>query len=145
MQKNELRRLHLIALIDSIGHGGISKVAMEIGKEASYVSRMLYEPGKAGGKPVTERTADLLDEAFPDWQRKSETVSVTPQLSALRCVDTAPKVNIEALNAIERLKLALNRKQLPPDALGLLVNDIEAKLMWVKKTMAKPAPKKKKD
>lgn len=65
--------------------------------------------------------------------------------TALRCVEAAPKVNNEALNAIERLKLALSRKQLPADALGLLVSDIEAKLMWVKKTIAKPAPKKKKD
>lgn len=143
MQKSELRRLDLIDLIDSIGHGGIAKVAQAIGKDASYVSRMLYESGKPGKKPVSEKSADLLDEAFPGWNKRILLgtpiipLSINPG-NALRSIDTTPRVNVPALNAIERLKLALGRKPLPQDALDMLVSDLEAKLEWVKKHGANP-------
>lgn len=67
MDKSEIRRQQLIALAEALGHGGIALIAAKIGKEPSYVSRMLYEPTKAGKKRVTEASADLLDRFFPGW------------------------------------------------------------------------------
>jgi hypothetical protein len=46
MDKYEKRRAALQALIDSLGRGGISKVAERIDKQPSYVSRMLFPPYK---------------------------------------------------------------------------------------------------
>lgn len=68
MDKYEIRRVALKRLVDKLGRGGIAKVAQEIGKEPSYVSRMLYEPGKPGRKRIGEDSAELLNVKFPDWQ-----------------------------------------------------------------------------
>lgn len=65
MDKYEQRRLALQALVDELGHGGISRIAKSIGKEASYVSRMLYPPGKSGAKRIGEDSSDLLRKAYP--------------------------------------------------------------------------------
>lgn len=67
MDKYEHRRMALQALVDGLGRGGITKVADKIGKDGSYVSRMLYPETKAGFKRMGEDTADKLDTAFPGW------------------------------------------------------------------------------
>lgn len=66
MDKYEQRRLALKALSDSLGRGGVAAIATRIGKDASYVSRMLYEPGKAGRKRIGEDMLGLLAAAYPD-------------------------------------------------------------------------------
>lgn len=66
MDKYELRRSQLSVLIKSIGKGGIKRVAETIGIDPSYVSRMLYEPGKAGRKRIGEDSLELLVTHFPD-------------------------------------------------------------------------------
>lgn len=67
MDKYETRRAALRNLVDSLGRGGISRVAEAIGKEPNYVSRMLYEENKPGRKRIGEDTAELLARAFPRW------------------------------------------------------------------------------
>lgn len=67
MDKFEQRRIALQALVDGLGHGGISQVADKIGKDASYVSRMLYPESKPGFKRIGEATADAVSTAFPLW------------------------------------------------------------------------------
>lgn len=67
MDKFEHRRQALRALVDNLGRGGISAVAKKIGKEASYVSRMLYPEGKGGMKRIGEDTVELLREAYPGF------------------------------------------------------------------------------
>lgn len=67
MDKYEQRRTALQALVDSLGRGAISRIAERIGKDASYVSRMLYPQSKAGFKRMGEDTADQLTAAFPAW------------------------------------------------------------------------------
>lgn len=62
-----MRRRALKKLVDHLGHGGITKVANAIGKDASYVSRMLYPEGKSGKKRIGEDTVDILTECFPGW------------------------------------------------------------------------------
>lgn len=61
----EQRRSALQALVDSLGRGGIASIAQQIGKDPSYVSRMLYPPGKSGAKRIGEDTALVLANAFP--------------------------------------------------------------------------------
>lgn len=65
MDKYEQRRQALRALVDGLGRGGISAVAKKIGKEASYVSRMLYPEGKSGMKRIGEDTVELLRAEYP--------------------------------------------------------------------------------
>ncbi len=67
MDKYEQRRAALQKLADSLGRGGITKIADKIGKQASYVSRMLYPEGKEGFKRIGEDTVDALNIAFPGW------------------------------------------------------------------------------
>lgn len=75
MDKYAQRRAALQKLADSLGRGGITKIADKIGKQASYVSRMLYPEGKEGFKRIGEDTVDLLDCAFPGWMLKYEFAS----------------------------------------------------------------------
>lgn len=67
VSKYESRRLALIDLVDSLGRGGVSHVAEMIGKDASYVSRMLYPEDKSGFKRIGEDTVEAITAAFPDW------------------------------------------------------------------------------
>lgn len=67
MDKYEQRRQALRALVDSLGRGGISAVAQKIGKDSSYVSRMLYPEGKNGMKRMGEDTVEVLQKAFPEF------------------------------------------------------------------------------
>lgn len=67
MDKYEQRRKALRALVDELGRGGISAVAQKIGKESSYVSRMLYPEGKNGKKRIGEDTVELLQKAYPEF------------------------------------------------------------------------------
>ena len=57
----------LKSLVDSYGRGGIAAVAIKIGKDASYVSRMLYKPGKPGAKRIGEDSFELLARNYPDF------------------------------------------------------------------------------
>jgi len=67
MDKYEARRTALKRLVDALGRGGIAKISAKVGKDASYVSRMLYEPGKAGGKRIGEDVWAELTLAYPDY------------------------------------------------------------------------------
>lgn len=63
----EVRRLALKALIDEKGRGGTAEVANRIGKEPSYVSRMLYPPGKTGRKRIGDELLEAITKAYPSW------------------------------------------------------------------------------
>lgn len=63
----EQRRTALQNLVDSLGRGGIASIAQQIGKDASYVSRMLYPVEKRGAKRIGEDTALLLLGAYPSF------------------------------------------------------------------------------
>ncbi len=67
MDKFEIRRAALRKLVDSFGRGGVAHVASKISRTDSYVSRMLYPQGKAGGKNIGEDLADALEREFPGW------------------------------------------------------------------------------
>lgn len=84
MDKYEQRRLALKALTDELGRGSLAKISSRIGKDASYVSRMLYEPGKAGRKRIGEDTWSLLLGAFP------EQLGEGPSANGVLGVETPP-------------------------------------------------------
>lgn len=67
MDKYDRRRSALQSLVDSIGRGGIAAVANAIGKSPSYVSRMLYPPGKPGFKRIGEDSLEPLANAYPEF------------------------------------------------------------------------------
>jgi len=75
MDKYEQRWAQLKALADDLGRGGVAAISAKIGKDASYVSRMLYEPGKAGRKRIGEDTLATLAHAFPDHFGDGRSVS----------------------------------------------------------------------
>lgn len=56
-----LRRQKLAEYIDSLGVGGQRKVADALGKDASYVSRMLYPDEKAGKKRIGDEMVLALE------------------------------------------------------------------------------------
>lgn len=67
MEISEHRRQALKALADQLGRGGIRSIAEKIGKDANYVSRMLYPADKKGSKGIGEDTALLLARAYPEF------------------------------------------------------------------------------
>lgn len=64
MDKFEIRRLNLIALLHSRCHGSAAELAEKIERQPSYVSRMLSEEGKASKKRIGESMADVIEKAF---------------------------------------------------------------------------------
>jgi hypothetical protein len=82
MTQNEQRRLALLDLVQRHngvnGRGGIARIASTIGKAPDYISRLLYEDGKAGKKNIGIEVLDALDKHFPGWQKKSLQAEPTP-------------------------------------------------------------------
>lgn len=66
-QRYEERRLALKAIVDSLGRGGSAEVARRIGRQASYVNRLLYPPGKDGAKRIGDALVVAITHAYPNW------------------------------------------------------------------------------
>jgi len=81
MDKYEQRRQALLALKESLGFGGIKKIAEKAGFPADYVSRMLYEPGKPHKKNIGEDSVDKISAAFPGWNSPDEDTLLRESLS----------------------------------------------------------------
>lgn len=91
MDMYEHRRVALQALVDSLGRGGITRIAHQIGKDASYVSRMLYPAEKSGSKRIGEDTAHLLAKAFPGFFGNGKELLVTLPAEPLRGTTKIPE------------------------------------------------------
>lgn len=61
MDKYELRRQRLRQLIDDQCGGIAAELAKRIGRDPSYVSRMLYPDGKAGKKRIGDDMVELIE------------------------------------------------------------------------------------
>ncbi|MEH6434326.1 S24 family peptidase [Massilia sp. DD77] len=64
MDKYEIRRLNLLALLRTHCGGKAATLADKIGRSPSYVSRMLYVEGKEGKKRIGEDMRDLIESAL---------------------------------------------------------------------------------
>lgn len=64
MDKYEKRRQRLIQIRDEMCGGKAVDVARKIEREPSYVSRMLYEPGKNGRKRIADDMIEIIETAF---------------------------------------------------------------------------------
>jgi phage repressor protein C with HTH and peptisase S24 domain len=64
MDKFEIRRLNLLALLHSRCNDSAAVLADKIDRSASYVSRMLYPEGKASKKRIGEDMAEIIEKAF---------------------------------------------------------------------------------
>lgn len=64
MDKFEVRRLNLRAVLRTHCGGKAATLADKIERSASYVSRMLYPEGKAGKKRIGEDMRDIIEDAL---------------------------------------------------------------------------------
>lgn len=64
MDKYEKRRRRLTKLRDEMCGGKAAELARRIGREPSYVSRMLYPEGKAGKKRIADDMMEVIESAF---------------------------------------------------------------------------------
>jgi len=67
MDRYETRRFALKALVDEMGRGGRATVAKQIGKEPSYLARLLYPPGKDGRKRIGDELVEAITRVYPNW------------------------------------------------------------------------------
>lgn len=67
MDEHIIWRAKLKQLIDSLGRGGIRRVADAIDKSPTYISRMLSDPSTNQHRVVTHQTRYLITKAFPRW------------------------------------------------------------------------------
>lgn len=64
MDKYENRRRRLIELRDTFCNGSPTELARKIGREPSYISRMLYPEGKRWKKRIAEDMAEIVEQSF---------------------------------------------------------------------------------
>ncbi|KGQ66177.1 helix-turn-helix transcriptional regulator [Gallibacterium anatis] len=70
MNKRAIRQHKLQNLIDELCNGNVAEFARKIGKEPSYVSRMLYPEDKKGAKPIGEKIVAEICSVLdlpPNW------------------------------------------------------------------------------
>lgn len=95
MDRREHRRRKLQELIDSVANGTVSEFAKLVGKEPSYISRMLYPADKAQAKPIGEKMISDICCALKistDWFDKNEPLPSTT---------LASKYQVELLTDVE--------------------------------------------
>ncbi|WP_297487161.1 S24 family peptidase [Ferrovum sp.] len=64
MDKYEHRRLKVLELRDNLCNGNSAELARRIGREPSYVARMIYPEGKTGKKRIADNMVDVIESAF---------------------------------------------------------------------------------
>jgi len=82
MDKFEQRRLALIALVKSFGRGGSRIVAEAIGRQPSYISRLISTPDKDGHRKIKDEIFDALTSAFPGWLADPNSSSILSRTAA---------------------------------------------------------------
>ncbi len=68
MDKFERRRRLLQRLRDTLGRGGVTRIARGINRETNYVSRLLAPSDNKHQKNIGDDLVEALDSAFPGWQ-----------------------------------------------------------------------------
>jgi hypothetical protein len=129
MDKFEIRRQNLVALLHSHCGGKAATLADLIGRSPSYVSRMLYPEGKDGKKRIGEDMRDIIEDALSlkrgslDEEPQGTVGSVEPtnnqpapepraqkRAKAGEQSDVRDETTLERLNAAEKRFLELFRR-----------------------------------
>lgn len=125
MDKFEIRRLNLRALLRTHCDGKAATLADKIGRSPSYVSRMLYVEGKEGKKRIGEDMRDFIESALvlPKGWLDNEETALAEMNGTLADNNTttetaAPLKGVEVPPASAPLSVALAR-QLMPGARGV--------------------------
>lgn len=74
---NEYRRQCLIRLIESFGEGGVTRLAKQLGKDSTYVSRMKSDPSSKQHRPITGDTVLAISKLYPAWLSPSSDTNTT--------------------------------------------------------------------
>lgn len=74
MTKQAARQGWVRGIIEARCGGKIADFAKAIGRDASYVSRMLYPPGKSGAKGIGDDMMAAIATAFPGMQPPPEAI-----------------------------------------------------------------------
>jgi hypothetical protein len=126
MDKYEIRRVNLLALIHSRCGGKAAALAETANIAASYVSRMLYPVGKKGKKRIGEDVRDRIEDAFSlrrgsldeevETGHHAKQPEESPVASASSTVETEAKevarveTTLERLSSPEKAVLELYRR-----------------------------------
>lgn len=97
MDKYERRRRNLAALREARCGGKSAEMARLLGRDASYVSRMLYPEGKAGGKRIADDMREHIEQSFglpPYWLDQPVGLSIN--------TDSRPETDTLSLNGLGR-------------------------------------------
>lgn len=121
MDKYEARRQRLRQLIDEKCAGVSSSFARQIGRDASYVTRMLYPEGKAGRKRIADDMMEIIETAFDlprGWLDGIERAAAYAPTTALRVAEPEPTAQLIAEHAAaladQAARVAQLWMQLPP-------------------------------
>lgn len=113
MDKFERRRIRLLELIQSMSDGKIVAFAEKIGREQSYVSRMLYPKGKQNKKNIGEDMVAHIEETLnlpKGWFDRSDE-NIWPfasfTIKEYMLLDNRDKEEVELL-----IRLKINRMKL---------------------------------
>lgn len=122
MDKYEERRLLLSDILASKCSGKIVDLAEKLGKDSTYVARMLYPEGKAGRKRIGEDMLDHIKDVFGDIDPSKDADPAINEINELlRSTDEigrgkalyAIKEIVEMRNALRSSSL-VQAKQLQP-------------------------------
>ena len=100
MDKYEARRQRLRQLIDEKCEGVSSAFAKQIGRDASYVTRMLYPDGKKGRKRIADDMMEIIETAFDlprGWLDGIERTVSYPPSPALRVAEPTPEPSAQLI------------------------------------------------
>ena len=121
MDKYEARRQRLRQLIDERCAGVSASFAKQIGRDASYVTRMLYPEGKAGRKRIADDMMEVIETAFGlprGWLDGIERQAAYIPTNALRVAEPEPTAQLIAEHAAalaeQAARVAQLWMQLPP-------------------------------
>lgn len=142
MDKYALRRSALKRLVDSFGHGGISRVASKIGKEPNYVSRMLYPDDKPGRKRIGEDSVELLSREFPGWIEQvpaaGDTLGTHPLADFVLVDEAYPRPAVKTVLEVKEAAANFDTKSFPFTLAG--TPSLEWKLHSIQQTLDSISP-----
>ncbi|EDT8874392.1 hypothetical protein AAM31_004409 [Salmonella enterica subsp. enterica] len=122
MDKYEFRRQQLIKIRDEKCDGKAVNVARKIGREPSYVSRMLYPEGKKGKKRIADDMVDLIEASFGLPRGWMDGIVPTPH---------STNINSEAIVLTPRQRILLELfDELPECEADKLLKTLEEKKLY---------------